>query len=77
MARGQLMKIAQSYLLEDGERGSFIIDETCFMKKGSHSAGVKRQYSGTAGRIGNSQIGVFMALAGSRGHALNALSVCV
>lgn len=69
-ARDQLLKISPSYLLEDGERGSLIIDETGFIKKGSHSAGVKRQYSGTAGRIENSQIGVFMALAGSKGHAL-------
>ena len=69
-ARDQLLKISPSYLLEDGERGSLIIDETGFIKKGGHSAGVKRQYSGTAGRIENSQIGVFMALAGSKGHAL-------
>jgi SRSO17 transposase len=36
-----------------------IFDETGFLKKGRHSAGVKRQYSGTAGRIENSQEGVF------------------
>lgn len=70
MARDQLLEITPSYLLEEGEAGSLIIDETGFIKKGNHSAGVKRQYSGTAGRIENSQIGVFMALAGSKGHAL-------
>lgn len=58
------------YLLKDGEAGCLIIDETGFIKKGAHSAGVKRQYSGTPGRIENSQIGVFMALAGSNGYAL-------
>ena len=41
--------------------GVMIIDETGFLKKGSKSAGVSRQYSGTAGRIENSQIGVLMA----------------
>ena len=38
-----------------------VIDETGFLKKGQHSAGVARQYSGTAGRIENCQIGVFLA----------------
>ena len=47
-----------------------VIDETGFLKKGSKSVGVQRQYSGTAGRIENCQIGVFMALVGSRGRAL-------
>lgn len=47
-----------------------ILDETGFLKKGSHSAGVQRQYSGTAGRIENSQIGVFLGYAGKRGHVL-------
>ncbi len=39
--------------------GVLIIDETGFLKKGTRSAGVSRQYSGTAGRIENCQIGVF------------------
>ena len=47
-----------------------ILDETGFLKKGSHSAGVQRQYSGTAGRIENSQIGVFLGYAVERGYAL-------
>src|SRR5690606_14621457 len=46
-----------------------IVDETGFLKKGRHSAGVKRQYSGTAGRIENSQVGVFLAYASAHGHA--------
>jgi SRSO17 transposase len=47
-----------------------ILDETGFLKKGTHSAGVQRQYSGTAGRIENSQIGVFLGYAGKRGYVL-------
>jgi SRSO17 transposase len=47
-----------------------VIDETGFLKKGTHSAGVARQYSGTAGRIENSQIGVFLAYASRYGHSL-------
>lgn len=50
--------------------GVLIVDETGFLKKGEHSAGVARQYSGTAGRIENAQIGVFLAYASSKGHAL-------
>lgn len=46
-----------------------VIDETGFLKKGTKSAGVARQYSGTAGRIENSQIGVFLAYASLQGHA--------
>jgi len=51
-------------------RGVLIIDETGFLKKGTKSAGVQRQYSGTAGRVENCQIGVFLAFTGSKGHAL-------
>ena len=47
-----------------------IIDETAFLKKGTHSAGVARQYSGTAGRVENCQVGVFLAYAGARGYTL-------
>src|SRR5215510_4049211 len=50
--------------------GVIVIDETGFLKKGRHSAGVARQYSGTAGRVENCQIGVFLAYASVRGHAL-------
>jgi SRSO17 transposase len=46
-----------------------VVDETGFLKKGAKSAGVQRQYSGTAGRIENCQIGVFLAYAGPRGTA--------
>jgi SRSO17 transposase len=47
-----------------------VVDETGFLKKGKHSAGVARQYSGTAGRVENSQVGVFLAYASRKGHAL-------
>jgi SRSO17 transposase len=46
-----------------------VLDETGFLKKGTKSVGVARQYSGTAGRIENCQIGVFLAYASPRGHA--------
>jgi SRSO17 transposase len=48
--------------------GVLIVDETGFVKKGQQSAGVQRQYSGTAGRIENCQIGVFLVYATARGH---------
>lgn len=47
-----------------------VLDETGFLKKGQQSAGVARQYSGTAGRVENCQIGVFIAYASGRGQAL-------
>jgi SRSO17 transposase len=46
-----------------------LIDETGFVKKGTKSAGVAKQYSGTAGRIENCQIGVFLTYASPRGRA--------
>jgi len=46
-----------------------ILDETGFLKKGAHSAGVARQYTGTAGRIENAQVGVFLAYASRHGTA--------
>jgi SRSO17 transposase len=50
--------------------GVLVVDETGFVKKGRHSVGVARQYSGTAGRIENCQIGVFLAYASRFGQAL-------
>jgi SRSO17 transposase len=46
-----------------------VVDETGFLKKGTKSVGVARQYSGTAGRIENCQLGVFLAYASPKGHA--------
>jgi SRSO17 transposase len=50
--------------------GVLVVDETGFLKKGAHSVGVDRQYSGTAGRIENCQVGVFLSYASRFGHAL-------
>ena len=50
--------------------GVLVVDETGFVKKGRHSVGVARQHTGTAGRVENSQIGVFLAYAGRFGQAL-------
>jgi SRSO17 transposase len=46
-----------------------VLDETGFLKKGTRSAGVARQYTGTAGRIENAQVGVFLAYASRHGAA--------
>ena len=47
-----------------------VLDETGFVKKGAKSVGVQRQYSGTAGRVENCQIGVFLGYASRNGRAL-------
>src|ERR687893_352227 len=64
--------LCRDYVIEHlgAADGVLIVDETDFLKKGEHSAGVARQYSGTAGRIENAQIGVFLAYASGKGHAL-------
>ena len=51
--------------------GMLIIDETGFLKSGEHSVGVQRQYSGTAGKIENCQIGVFAAYVSGKGRVLH------
>jgi SRSO17 transposase len=54
-----------------GDAGAvLVVDETGFIKKGTRSAGVQRQYSGTAGRVENCQLGVFLAYASPKGRAL-------
>jgi SRSO17 transposase len=50
------------------EDGIGVVDETGFIKKGNHSVGVKRQYSGTAGKIENCQIGTFLSYWTAKGH---------
>ena len=50
--------------------GVLVVDETGFLKKGDKSAGVQRQYSGTAGRVENCQLGVFLAYATSQDRTL-------
>jgi len=66
--RDDLQQYVAGKLGEDD--GVLIIDDTGFIKKGTTSAGVQRQYSGTAGRTENCQIGVFAAYASGRGRAL-------
>ncbi|MFJ1548080.1 IS701 family transposase [Streptomyces sp. NPDC088246] len=66
--RDDVRAYAAEHLGADG--AVLVVDETGFLKKGRASAGVQRQYTGTAGRIENSQVGVFLALATSRGRAL-------
>ncbi len=54
-----------------GDPGAvLVVDDTGFLKKGTRSAGVQRQYSGTAGRTENCQVGVFLAYATDRGRTL-------
>jgi SRSO17 transposase len=48
---------------------AFVLDDTGFPKKGDHSVGVARQYSGTLGRVDNCQVAVSLHLAGERGSA--------
>ena len=67
-ARTALYGYVQDHLGDPQAVG--IIDETAFLKKGAHSAGVARQYSGTAGRVENCQVGVFLAYAGARCYTL-------
>ena len=62
----------QAYVVDHlGDPGAvLVLDETGFLKKGTKSAGVRRQYTGTAGRIENSQVGVFLGYAARHGRAL-------
>src|SRR5215472_5928328 len=55
--------------LGDEASGVLIVDETGFLKKGRHSCGVARQYTGTAGTTSNAQVGVFLAYASAKGTA--------
>lgn len=59
----------RTYVLENlgSDDSVLVVDETGFLKKGEHSVGVKRQYSGTAGRIENCQVGVFLAYTSGKG----------
>jgi SRSO17 transposase len=60
----------RAYVVEHlgDEAAVLVVDETGFLKKGTRSAGVARQYSGTAGRIENCQVGVFLAYATPAGR---------
>nr|WP_050581041.1 IS701 family transposase [Salinispora cortesiana] len=68
----QVRDDVRDYLIEylGDPDGVLIADDTGFVKKGVCSAGVQRQYSGTAGKVENCQIGTFLAYASPRGRAL-------
>jgi SRSO17 transposase len=66
-ARDELRAYVLEHLGEPG--GVLVVDETGFLKQGRKSVGVKRQYSGTAGRIENCQVGVFLGYASAKGRA--------
>src|SRR5918994_1812078 len=62
----------RAYVVEHlGEEAAvLVVDETGFLKKGTTSVGVQRQYSGTAGKVDNCQLGVFLAYASAKGRAM-------
>jgi len=62
--------VLQGFIIEQfgEEEGIGVVDETGFLKKGRYSVGVKRQYSGTAGKVENCQVGTFLSYATCRGH---------
>jgi SRSO17 transposase len=62
----------RAYVVEHlGDAGGvLVVDETGFLKKGTTSVGVQRQYSGTAGKVDNCQLGVFLAYASPKGRAM-------
>jgi SRSO17 transposase len=66
--RDELRRYVMQHLGDSN--GVLVLDETGFLKKGEHSAGVARQYSGTAGKVENCQIGVFLGYASALGHTL-------
>jgi SRSO17 transposase len=68
LVRDDLQRYAIEHLGDD--QAVLVLDETGFLKKGIKSVGVQRQYSGTAGRIENCQIGVFLSYASYHGHSL-------
>ena len=66
---GAVRDAVRRYVVKNlgGPSAVLVADETGFLKKGTRSAGVARQYTGTAGRIENAQVGVFLAYAASDG----------
>ena len=65
-ARDRLLEFAVDVFGEEDAIG--VVDESGFIKRGKHSVGVKRQYSGTAGKVENCQIGTFLSYATTKGH---------
>jgi SRSO17 transposase len=67
LVRDDLRAYVVEHLGDPG--GVLVVDETGFLKKGTTSVGVQRQYSGTAGKVDNCQLGVFLAYASPKGRA--------
>jgi SRSO17 transposase len=67
LVRDDLRAYVVEHLGDPG--GVLVVDETGFLKKGTTSVGVRRQYSGTAGKVDNCQLGVFLAYASPKGRA--------
>ncbi|MFG2386596.1 IS701 family transposase [Streptomyces avermitilis] len=65
--RDDVREYALEHLHDEG--AVLVVDETGDVKKGTHTVGVQRQYTGTAGRIENAQVAVYLVYAGLRGHA--------
>ncbi len=64
--RDELIEYVKEHLFSADGVG--VLDETGFIKKGKQSVGVQRQYSGTAGKVENCQIGVFLSYVSDQGH---------
>jgi len=66
--RDDLRSYVVDRLTIPGEQAVLVVDETGDLKKGTATVGVQRQYTGTAGRIENAQVAVYLGLVGERGH---------
>ena len=65
----QARDILEQFVIETfgDPEATLVVDETGFLKKGAKSAGVQRQYTGTAGKVDNAQVGVFLSYATPKG----------
>jgi SRSO17 transposase len=68
LVRDDLRAYVVEHLSEEG--AVLVVDETGFLKQGTTSVGVQRQYWGTAGKVDNCQLGVFLAYASPKGRAM-------
>src|ERR1044072_3102258 len=68
LVRDDLRAFVVEHLAAD--QAVLVVDETGDLKKGTRTVGVQRQYTGTAGRIENAQVAVYLTYAAARGHAL-------
>lgn len=67
LVRDDLRAFVLEYLTDD--QAVLVMDETGDLKKGTHTVGVQRQYTGTAGRIENAQVAVYLTYTSRHGHA--------